>query len=174
MIEIDKNIIIETEHLGSNNAIVCTRDGVVLIDAPHRPSDAIKWRRLAESNGPIRYLINTDHHIDHTMCNNFLPGEIVSHEGTRDKLLNSPPSRQYIDELLDVIDPAGKMYLDEYTQRLPTITYSKSMVLRTRRAGVSAHPFPGPHSEQLPDLPPAAKDRFYWGLGLRGGPARIH
>ena len=29
MIEIDKNIIIETEHLGSNNAIVCTRDGVV-------------------------------------------------------------------------------------------------------------------------------------------------
>lgn len=130
MIEIDKNIIIETEHLGSNNAIVCTRDGVVLIDAPHRPSDAIKWRRVAESNGPIRYLINTDHHIDHTMCNNFLPGEIVSHEGTRDKLLNSPPSRQYIDDLLDVIDPVGKMYLDEYTQRLPTITYSKSMVLR--------------------------------------------
>ena len=108
MIEIDKNIIIETEHLGSNNAIVCTRDGVVLIDAPHRPSDAIKWRRVAESNGPIRYLINTDHHIDHTMCNNFLPGEIVSHEGTRDKLLNSPPSRQYIDDLLDVIDPAAR------------------------------------------------------------------
>jgi cyclase len=130
MIEIDKNIIIETEHLGSNNAIVCTRDGVVLIDAPHRPSDAIKWRRVAESNGPIRYLINTDHHIDHTMCNIFLPGEIVSHEGTREKLFNSPPTRQYIDDLLNVIDPAGKMYLDEYSQRLPTITFSKSMELR--------------------------------------------
>ena len=130
MIEIDKNIIIETEHLGSNNAIVCTRDGVVLIDAPHRPSDAIKWRRVAESNGPIRYLINTDHHIDHTMCNIFLPGEIVSHEGTREKLVNSPPTRQYIDDLLNVIDPAGKMYLDEYSQRLPTITFSKSMELR--------------------------------------------
>ena len=130
MIEIDKNIIIETEHLGSNNAIVCTRDGVVLIDAPHRPSDAIKWRRVAESNGPIRYLINTDHHIDHTMCNIFLPGEIVSHEGTREKLVKSPPTRQYIDDLLDVIDPAGKMYLDEYSQRLPTITFSKSMELR--------------------------------------------
>ena len=130
MIEIDKNIIIETEHMGSNNAIVCTRDGVVLIDAPHRPSDAIKWRRVAESQGPIRYLINTDHHIDHTMCNIFLPGEIVSHEGTREKLIKNPPTRQYIDDLLDVIDPAGKMYLDEYSQRLPTITFSKSMELR--------------------------------------------
>ena len=101
-----------------------------MIDAPHRPSDAIKWRRVAESCGPIRYLINTDHHIDHTMCNIFLPGEIVSHEGTREKLVKSPPTRQYIDDLLDVIDPAGKMYLDEYSQRLPTITFSKSMELR--------------------------------------------
>jgi cyclase len=110
--------------------VPCCSDGVVLIDAPHRPSDAIKWRRVAESNGPIRYLINTDHHIDHTMCNIFLPGEIVSHEGTREKLIKSPPTRQYIDDLLDVIDPAGKMYLDEYSQRLPTITFSKSMELR--------------------------------------------
>ncbi len=130
MIEIDKNIIIETEHMGSNNAIVCTREGVVLIDAPHRPSDAIKWRRVAESCGQVRYLINTDHHIDHTMCNVFLPGDIVAHEGTREKLVKSPPTRPYIDDLLDVIDPAGKMYMDDYSQRLPTITFSKTMELR--------------------------------------------
>src|SRR3954466_2930044 len=127
MIEIDKNIIVETEHLGSNNAIVCTRDGVVLIDAPHRPSDAIKWRRVAESNGPVRYLINTDHHIDHTMCNCFLPGTIVSHQGTRDRLMNSAPTRQYIDDLLDVIDPAGRSLMDGHYQRLPTVTYQGSM-----------------------------------------------
>ena len=108
MIEIDKNILVETEHLGSNNSIITTPEGVVLIDSPHRPSDAIRWRRTAESCGEVVYLFNTDHHIDHTMC-------------------NTPPSAEYISDLLDVVDPAGKMYMDGYRQRLPTITYTDKM-----------------------------------------------
>lgn len=127
MIEIDKNIIIETEHMGSNNAIITTPEGVVLIDSPHRPSDAIKWRRLAESCGEVIYLFNTDHHIDHTMGNHFLPGTVVSHSGTRERLLNNPPSPEYISDLLDVIDPAGKMYMEGHRQRPPTITYTDRM-----------------------------------------------
>lgn len=127
MIEIDKNIIVETEHLGSNNAIICTREGVVLIDSPHRPSDAMRWRRTAASCGHVVYLFNTDHHIDHTLGNFFLPGIVVSHEGTRERLINNPPTRDYVDKLLDVIDPAGKMFMDGYTTRLPTVTYTKSM-----------------------------------------------
>ncbi len=127
--EIDGNILVETEHLGSNNSIICTRDGVVLVDSPHRPSDAIRWRRTVESCGKVAYLINTDHHIDHTMGNYFLPGEIVSHEVTRDRLLNGAPTRKYIDDLLEVIDPAGKMYMADYAVRVPTITYSNSLAL---------------------------------------------
>ena len=127
MIEIDKNILIETEHLGSNNSIITTPEGVVLIDSPHRPSDAIRWRRTAESCGEVVYLFNTDHHIDHTMCNHFLPGTIVSHAITRERLIKTPPSAEYISDLLDVVDPAGKMYMDGYRQRLPTITYTDKM-----------------------------------------------
>lgn len=129
MIEIDKNIIVETEHLGSNNSIIVTRDGVVLIDAPHRPSDAIRWRRTAQSCGNVVYLFNTDHHIDHTMCNCFLPGTIVSHQGTRDRLMTSAPTRQYVDDLLDVIDPAGRALMDGHYTRLPTVTYQESMTV---------------------------------------------
>lgn len=130
MIEIDSNILVETEHLGSNNAIVSTSEGLVLIDAPHRPSDAVRWRRLVESQGETVFLIHTDHHIDHTMGNVFLPGRIVAQEMTRDLLKNKAPTRQYISDLLDVIDPAGKMYIqDDYRVRLPSVTFQKSMTL---------------------------------------------
>ena len=127
--EIDSNVLVETEHLGSNNAIIVTRDGVVLIDSPHRPSDAIRWRRKVECCGKVAYLINTDHHIDHTMGNFFLPGTVVSHEKTRDRLLHAAPTQAYIDDLLEVIDPAGKMYMQGYAVRVPTITYSSSLTL---------------------------------------------
>jgi cyclase len=129
MIEIDKNIIVETEHLGSNNSIICTREGVVLIDSPHRPSDAIRWRRTAESCGHVVYLLNTDHHIDHTLGNFFLPGTVVSHKVTRERLINAAPERDYIDKLLDVIDPAGKVLMDGYSPRLPQITYTGHMTI---------------------------------------------
>ena len=69
MIIIDSNILVETEFLGSNNSIVCTPEGVVCIDSPHRPSDAMAWRRVAEGCGEVLYLLNTDHHPDHTIGN---------------------------------------------------------------------------------------------------------
>jgi cyclase len=129
MIELDSNIFVETEYLGSNNSIVCTPAGLVLIDSPHRPTDAMRWRRIAEAAGEAAYLINTDHHIDHTMGNYFLPGVIVSHARTRRMLQEKPPTRQYIDGLLDVIDPAGQRYMGDWSQRLPTITYQTRMEL---------------------------------------------
>jgi cyclase len=129
MITIDSNVIVETEHLGSNNSIICTREGLVLVDSPHRPSDAMKWRRTVESCGRAIYLINTDHHPDHTIGNFFLPGTVVSHEQTRKKLLHSAPSPEYLDALLDVIDPQGKMYMEAYAPRVPTLTYTGTMTL---------------------------------------------
>lgn len=141
--EIDANILVETEHLGSNNGIVCTPDGLVLIDTPHRPSDAIRWRRLAESLGRTKFLIQTDHHPDHTIGNYFLPGEIVSHETTRERLKNAAPTRQYLDDLFAVIDPDARMYLDEYRVRLPTVTYRGAMTLHVGGLDVEITHLPG-------------------------------
>jgi cyclase len=129
MFEIDDNIFVETEKLGSNNAIIATPDGLVLVDTPHRPSDAIRWRRLVESMGRVEYLIHTDHHIDHTMGNYFLPGRIVSHAKTRERLMNAAPTRQYLEDLLAVIDPEALRYMDEYRVLMPTVTYETAMTL---------------------------------------------
>lgn len=156
--EIDSNVFVETEHLGSNNSIICTREGVVLVDSPHRPSDAIRWRRKVESCGKVAYLINTDHHSDHTMGNFFLPGEVVSHEMTSERLLNAAPTKAYIDELLDVIDSAGKIYMEGYAVRVPTITYRSSLTLH-RGARFGSHPPAWAHDEQHLGPPAAAKNR---------------
>lgn len=127
--EIAPGVFVETEHLGSNNAIVSTRDGLVLIDSPHRPTDAMRWRRTAAAMGEVAFLINTDHHIDHTMGNYFLPGTVVSHEITRTQLVDHAPSREYVEDLTAVIDPAGLPLLRDYKVRPPTVTFSERMAL---------------------------------------------
>ena len=129
MVELDGNILVETGFLGSNNGIVCTDEGLVLVDSPHRPTDAVRWRRTAQAAGDAVFLINTDHHIDHTMGNHFLPGRIVSHARTRERLVNAGPTRQYIDNLLQAIDPDGRMLMDGWSQRLPSVTYQDRMTL---------------------------------------------
>ena len=129
MIQIDANIVVETEHLGSNNSIVSTPEGLVLIDSPHRPTDAIRWRHQVESRGNTLYLINTDHHPDHTIGNYFLPGRVVSHEGTLERLTNNAPSKQYLDDLMAAIDPEGLKFMKDYRVRKPEITFSERLTL---------------------------------------------
>lgn len=127
--EIAPGVFVETEHLGSNNSIVSTRDGLVLIDSPHRPTDAMRWRRTAAAMGDVVFLINTDHHIDHTMGNYFLPGTVVGHEITRDRLVNHAPSKAYVDDLIAVIDPEGLPLIRDYQVRPPTVTFAQQMAL---------------------------------------------
>lgn len=127
--EIAPGVFVETEHLGSNNSIVSTRDGLVLIDSPHRPTDAMRWRRTAAAMGDVVFLINTDHHIDHTMGNYFLPGTVVGHEITRDRLVNHAPSKAYVDDLIAVIDPDGLPLIRDYQVRPPTVTFAQQMAL---------------------------------------------
>ena len=127
--EIAPGVFVETEHLGSNNSIVSTRDGLVLIDLPHRPTDAMRWRRTATSMGEVAFIINTDHHIDHTMGNYFVPGTVVSHAITRKMLTEHAPSDEYVRDLIKVIDPEGLPLIRDYKARPPTVTFVDRMSL---------------------------------------------
>ena len=96
MDQIDHNIIVETENLGSNNSLILTSEGIVLIDSPHKPTDAVKWKKEIDSRGKVLYLINTDHHIDHTLTNSMLPGTIIAHEVTRKKLMQNYGGSEFV------------------------------------------------------------------------------
>ena len=88
MEKIKDNIYVETEYLGCNPSFVVTSNGVVMIDAPgQKPFEALEWKKEIAKHGDIVYIINTDHHIDHSVGNYFFSGDIIVHEGTMKKLL---------------------------------------------------------------------------------------
>lgn len=130
--QIADNVFVITENLGSNNGMVVTSEGIVLIDSPHKPTDAVAWRRQVEEKGRVRYLINTDHHIDHTMGNFFMADEatvIIGHDETRRKLLEAHPTLELMTTLLEHFDPAGLPLMENYIYRVPTLTCSDRMTL---------------------------------------------
>lgn len=129
MHQVAESVWVETEHLGSNNSVIATPDGVVLIDAPHKPSDAQRWATKVNEFGTVRYLVNTDHHPDHTIGNAWLPGTIVSYVGTRATLEAVPPSADYLRELFARIDPEAVKLVDKYSVRLPELVYTDRLNL---------------------------------------------
>ncbi|NKY54751.1 MBL fold metallo-hydrolase [Nocardia flavorosea] len=125
---ISAHVYVETAHLGSNNSII-VGDGIALVDTPHRPSDAIAWRKTVDRFGKTRYVVNTDHHPDHTIGNYWMGGEVVSHRGTRRRLLHDAPDHDYLARLFARIDPAAVALLDEYRVRVPDIVFTDQLDL---------------------------------------------
>ena len=79
MEKISDNVYVETGFDGCNVGFVVTEGGVVMIDTPQIPSDAMDWREVIKKHGPVRYLINTEPHIDHFTGNTFFEGTIIGH-----------------------------------------------------------------------------------------------
>ena len=75
MEQVSANVYAETCLGGCNPGFVTTKDGIVMIDSPQIPSDAIHWRNEMKNKGEIRYLINTEPHRDHIAGNFFFPGK---------------------------------------------------------------------------------------------------
>ncbi len=65
------NVFTATKLRGCNPSFVVTSAGVVIIDTPQLPSQAMAMRKVAERHGPIRYILNTEHHVDHIFGNYF-------------------------------------------------------------------------------------------------------
>jgi len=89
MEQVTGNIFTETKLRGCNPSYVVTRDGVVVIDTPQLPTKAVAMRAEAESHGPIRYIINTEHHVDHIFGNYYFKGAgtVVNHQGVYDNFM---------------------------------------------------------------------------------------
>lgn len=127
MREVRDNIFVETGFRGCNVGFVITNEGIVMIDTPQRPTEALKWREEISKRGEVRYLINTEHHLDHCTGNFFFPGTILAHKGTRDELLKE--SKKDVEGSVRQIDPGELFLLGDYSLRLPTITFTESLEL---------------------------------------------
>jgi len=127
MEKVTNNVYAETEFRGCNPGFVVTKEGVVMIDTPQMPADAIKWREEIAKHGPVRYLINTEPHGDHFTGNHFFEGTVVAHEGTREAILAS--SVEQLKERISQTNPESISLLEGYSYRPPTITLTEKMTL---------------------------------------------
>jgi len=111
--------------------IVVTSGGVVAIDGPMKPGDAIEWRDFIASKGPLRYNINTEHHQDHITSNWYLKADkIISSEVTYSDFLTSLTSLEVTRERMLNYDPGCGDLLEGYEIRWPDITFKSRMTLR--------------------------------------------
>jgi len=140
MQKVTENVYVETEYAGCNCGFVITSEGVVMIDTPQFPKDAVKWRDEIARHGKLIYLINSEPHGDHITGNYFFGGIGVAHEGIRDIILAS--SVDQLKERMKQMSPESVNLLKGYYFRAPTITFSKNLTL-----------YVGKHTFKLINLP---------------------
>ncbi len=140
MQKIADNVYAETGFRGCNPGFVVTREGVVMIDTPQLPKDAVKWRDEVAKHGPVRYLINTEPHGDHFSGNHFFEGTVVAHEGTRDAILAA--SVEQFKERLRQMSPESLPLMEGFSYQPPAITLSQRLTL-----------YVGDHTFQLIHVP---------------------
>ena len=127
MQKITDNVYAETEFRGCNLGFVVTKEGVVMIDTPMMPGESIGWRDEIAKHGPVRYLINTEPHGDHTTGNYFFEGTVVAHEGTREAILAA--SVEQLRERLQQTAPEDLPLVKNYQYRPPTITLTERLTI---------------------------------------------
>lgn len=140
MQQLTKNVYTETKIRGCNPSIVFTSEGAVFIDTAQWITTLLEMRAFAKQRGPIKYLINTESHIDHIFGNHWFAGEcpVIGHETLKDTFWKIPPSFNMTtyDYSVDVLrrqDPEGLKHMpkeQDYIINPPSITFSERMSLK--------------------------------------------
>jgi cyclase len=118
MEQVTANIRTATDIRGCNPSYVTTADGVVVIDTPQLPTRAVAMRNEAEAHGPIRYVVNTEHHVDHIFGNYYFKGTgpVIHHRGVADNFMVVGPILDpfaYAAEAIPTDDPEGAAIFPE-------------------------------------------------------------
>ena len=160
MEQVTPNVFTTTKLRGCNPSFVVTSDGVVVIDTPQLPTRAVAMRAEAESHGPIRYLINTENHVDHIFGNHWFrgAGEVVNHKALWDIFMDPKAALDPFDYALEAVptdDPEGAALIpdrDEYYADLPrgTVVFTGDLLrLRVGDHTIDCHWTPGHTPGQL-------------------------
>jgi cyclase len=140
MERVTANVFTTTRLRGCNPSFVSTSDGVVVIDTPQLPTRAVAMRLEAEAHGAIRYLVNTEHHVDHIFGNYYFKGAgtVVEHKGVFDNFMVVTPDLDpfaYAHEAVPTDDPDGEAIFpdrDEYYRdpNKATIVFTGDLTLK--------------------------------------------
>jgi cyclase len=141
MIQVTKNLYVESGMIACNVGCLVTEAGLVMIDTPMRPTDAVKLLHEIGQKGQIRYLINTEEHADHWQGSYFFPGILITSQNTRDKLAGIPVAAPV--ETVKHLDPQGIPLMKDYRIRLADITFNDNLTLHLGDHTVELFALPG-------------------------------
>jgi len=128
MQQLSKNLFVENGLRGCNHGWVVTSDGIVLIDTPNLPSDALKLRAQLEGTGlPLRYILNTEPHGDHWTGNSFFDAPVVAHAGVRSRILATNVDQHIA--WAGAMGPNEPGLLEGYRPKAPVITFDNELTL---------------------------------------------
>jgi cyclase len=137
--------------LNSNCGIVLTQDGVVLIDSGHNPTDsrAILAAVKKLTPLPVRLLIDTEPHPDHT-TGHFVfspPAVIVAAAGAGDSMRGRERENPQRIEKLAATSPEMKAALEGYRFIPPHVEYQQKATLHVGERTFELMYLKGVHSE---------------------------
>jgi cyclase len=139
------------KNFNSNCGIVLTKEGVVLIDSGHNPTDS---RAILEAVKkltplPIRFLIDTEPHPDHT-TGHFVfspPTAIIAAEGAGDSMRSRERGEPDRIQKLAATSPEMRVALEGYRFVTPDIEYHQKMTLKVGERTFELMHLKGVHSE---------------------------
>jgi cyclase len=138
-------------NFNSNCGIVVTQEGVVLIDSGHNPTDSLRILDAVKkiSPLPIRFLIDTEPHPDHT-TGHFVfspPAIVIAHEGATESMINREKETPGRIEKLAGVAPEMRKALEGYRFVPPQIEYRGKMTLNLGERTFELLYLKGVHSE---------------------------
>jgi cyclase len=139
------------KNFNSNCGIILTNDGVVLIDSGHNPTDsrAVLDAVKKLTAMPVRFLIDTEPHNDHT-TGHFVfspPAAIIAAEGAGESMRGARRNIPDRIEKLAATSPEMKAALEGYKFITPHIEYHDKMTLYVGERMFELMYLKGVHSE---------------------------
>ena len=127
MEQVSSSVYAETQIRGCNHGFVVTSEGVVMIDSPQKPSDALKLKEEIAKYGELLYIINTEPHGDHWTGNAYFDAPVIAHEGVRQRILDTN-LEEHVARVAGM-GPEEPALLENYTPNAPVITFRNGMTL---------------------------------------------
>src|SRR3990172_3342380 len=139
------------KNLNSNAGIALTQEGVVLIDSGHNPTDSRDILAAVKklTSLPIRFLIDTEPHPDHT-TGHFVhspPAVIIGHEGAAESMRGRERDTPGRIQKLAGVSPEIGAALQGYRFVPPHIEYRQKMTLNVGERTLELYYFKNIHSE---------------------------
>jgi cyclase len=166
---VTENVFAATTWRGCNPGFVATAEGVVSVDSPQLPTHAVIMRTEMLARGPLRYRVNTEHHIDHIFGNHFfadLGALLIGHEDLAAEFWKPIRGRDpydYMREVVEAQDREGLAIMPTREQvRIdpPEITFSDRMSVKLGDHVIEIIHTPGHTKAQLAVYIPKEKVIF--------------